>query len=77
MKSGIGGMRGSQKIMDNCTQLLEVYRDLDPDILPEDRGKVEIIQMKDTAQGENGKVEIYFWKSDYYETQQQEDDINF
>jgi hypothetical protein len=41
-------MRGSQKIMDNATQMFEVYRDLDPDLPDIERPKVEIIQMKDT-----------------------------
>jgi hypothetical protein len=42
-------MRGSQKIMDNATQVFEIYRELDPDNTDEtEKAKVEIIQMKDT-----------------------------
>lgn len=46
--AGMSGMRGSQKIMDNATQVLEIYRDLDPDSAEEDRNKVTLYQMKDT-----------------------------
>jgi hypothetical protein len=46
--AGMAGMRGSQKIMDNATQVFEIYRDLDPDSPPEERNKVSITQIKDT-----------------------------
>jgi hypothetical protein len=49
----MAGMRGSQKIMDNATQVFEIYRDLDPDCPPEDRNKVVITQLKDTFEGAN------------------------
>jgi hypothetical protein len=52
-RAGIAGMRGSQKIMDNCTQVFEIYRDLDPEIPEIDKPTVEIIQMKDSAEGNN------------------------
>lgn len=66
-RAGMAGMRWSQKIMDNATQVFEIRRDLDPDCEPEDRNKVEIIQMKDTFEGANGTVEIYFHKWEYHE----------
>jgi len=47
-------MRGSQKIMDNATQVFEIYRDLDPDETdPLTKATVEIAQMKDTFEGAN------------------------
>lgn len=58
-------MRGSQKIMDNATQVFEIYRDLDPDISEEERSWVEIIQMKDTFEWANGVVQLKFDKWDY------------
>lgn len=67
-RAWLGGMRGSQKIMDNATQVFEIYRDLDPDIEDDtERAKVEIIQMKDTFEWANGTKEIYFYKGDYYD----------
>jgi RecA-family ATPase len=67
-RAWLWGMRGSQKIMDNATQVFEIYRDLDPDIQDDtERSKVEIIQMKDTFEGANGTKEIYFYKGDYYD----------
>jgi hypothetical protein len=47
-------MRGSQKIMDNATQVIEIYRDIDPD--EEDKktkARVELAQIKDTFEGAN------------------------
>lgn len=64
----IAGMRWSQKIMDNATQVIEIFRDLDPDCPPEDRSRVTITQMKDTFEGSNWFVDIYFHKWDYQET---------
>ena len=69
-RAGMARLRWSQKIMDNATQVFEIYRDLDPDIDELDRGKVELIQYKDTAEGANGSVEIYFHKGNYYEKKQ-------
>lgn len=66
-RAGMAGLRGSQKILDNATQVFEIYRDLDPDIDEIDRGKVEIIQYKDTAEWANGTEAIYFHKWDYVE----------
>lgn len=63
--AGMAGMRWSQKIMDNATQVFEIYRDLDPDCLPEERNKVSITQLKDTFEWANGFVDIYFDKWDY------------
>jgi RecA-family ATPase len=65
------GMRWSQKIIDNSTQIFEVYRDLDPDSPPERRSEVEIIQMKDSFEWNNGYETIYFNRWTY-----QEDDPN-
>jgi len=47
-QAGIAGMRGSQKIMDNATQVFEIYRDLDPMCSNEEKRIVEISQLKDT-----------------------------
>lgn len=67
-RSWLSWMRGSQKIMDNATQMFEINRDLDPDITDElERAKVEIIQMKDTFEGANWVETIYFYKWDYYD----------
>lgn len=67
-RAGLAGMRWSQKIMDNATQLFEIYRELDPDEIDElTKAKVEIIQMKDTFEWANWFVEIYFYKSEYYD----------
>ena len=61
-------MRGSQKIMDNATQVFEIYRELDPDETDElQKAKVEIIQMKDTFEWANGFETIYFYKGNYYD----------
>lgn len=67
-RSWLSGMRWSQKIMDNATQVFEIYRDLDPEIADEtERAKVEFIQIKDTFEGANWIEEIYFYKWDYYD----------
>lgn len=67
-RAWLSGMRWSQKIMDNATQVFEIYRDLDPDIEDEtERSRVEIVQMKDTFEGANGTKDIYFYKGDYYD----------
>lgn len=63
--AGMAGMRWSQKIMDNATQVFEIYRDLDPDSPPEERNKVSITQLKDTFEWANGFENIYFHKWDY------------
>ena len=65
--AGMAGMRGSQKIMDNATQVFEIYRDLDPDCPLEDRNKVSITQLKDTFEWANWYENIYFNKWEYVE----------
>lgn len=69
-RAGLAGMRGSQKIMDNATQVFEIYRDLDPEVSEEDKNRVELIQMKDTFEWANWTVEIYFRKWEYHEQNQ-------
>ncbi len=52
--------------MDNATQVIEIYRDIDPD--EEDRktkARVELAQIKDTFEGANWVQEIYFYKWTY------------
>lgn len=67
-RAWLSWMRGSQKIMDNATQLFEINRDLDPDIVDEtEKAKVEIIQMKDTFEWANWVEIIYFYKWNYYD----------
>lgn len=67
-RSWLAGMRWSQKIIDNATQLFEIYRDIDPDEIDETtKAKVEIIQMKDTFEWANWFEEIYFYKWEYYD----------
>jgi len=34
--------------MDNATQVIEIWRDLDPDIIQEEKDKVVLYQYKDT-----------------------------
>lgn len=66
-RAWLSGMRWSQKIMDNATQVFEIYRDLDPEILDDtERAKVEIIQMKDTFEWANWIEEIFFFKGNYH-----------
>lgn len=67
-RAWLWGMRWSQKIMDNATQVFEIYRELDPDNVDEtEKAKVEIIQMKDTFEWANGVKDIYFYKGNYYD----------
>lgn len=62
------GLRGTQKILDNSTQVFEVYRDLDPDNDDvKDKAKVTLYQYKDTFEWANWSVDIYFNKWDYTE----------
>lgn len=67
MPAWMSWMRGSQKILDNATQVFEIYRDLDPDCPPDERNVVSITQMKDTFEWANGMVDIYFDKWEYVE----------
>jgi RecA-family ATPase len=47
--AGMSGSRGSQKILDNATQVIEIFRDLDPDVMdPREKAKVILYQYKDT-----------------------------
>lgn len=67
-KAGLSWMRWSQKIMDNATQVFEIYRDLDPEETdPTQKAKVELTQIKDTFEWANGLYEIYFYKWNYYD----------
>lgn len=62
------GLRWTQKILDNSTQVFEVYRDLDPDNKDaKERAKVTLYQYKDTFEWANWSVDIYFNKWDYTE----------
>ena len=63
----MSGLRWSQKILDNATQVIEIYRDLDPDITDEDKKVVTLYQYKDTFEWSNWYVEILFDKWWYVE----------
>lgn len=66
--AGLQGMRGSQKIMDNCTQLFELFREIDPDETDDFiKSRVTLIQMKDTFEWAVGKEDLFFYKSSYYD----------
>lgn len=68
MPAGMVGLRWTQKILDNSTQVFEVYRDLDPDNDDvKDKAKVTLYQYKDTFEWANWSVDIYFNKWDYTE----------
>ena len=48
------GLRWTQKILDNSTQVFEVYRDLDPENTDvKDKARVTLYQYKDTFEGAN------------------------
>ena len=74
LPAGMSGLRWSQKILDNATQVIEIRRDLDPDN-KDNRDEVMIFQYKDTFEGANGVETIYFKKWDYYEEKQSENYI--
>lgn len=61
MPWGLDGLRGSQKIIDNCTQFIEVFRDLDP-ACPEVHNITEIISWKDTQGWPHWLVRLKFEK---------------
>lgn len=65
----MSGIRWSQKILDNSTQVFEIWRNLDPDTWndPKEKAKVEIYQLKDTFEWANGFETIYFNKWVYQE----------
>ena len=68
MPGGIAGIRGSQKIIDNATQVVEIFRTLDPEETdPEERAKVRLLQYKNTMSGQNGVADIYFDMGTYVE----------
>lgn len=68
MPAWMVGLRGTQKILDNSTQVFEVYRDLDPENNNvQDKARVTLYQYKDTFEGANWCVDIYFNKWDYTE----------
>ena len=69
--AGMSWSRGSQKILDNATQTIEIRRDLDPDLLDKkEKSRVYLYQYKDMAEGNNNCVEIYFHKWIYNEEYQ-------
>lgn len=72
MPAGMSWLRGSQKILDNATQVMEIWRDLDPDN-EANRDEVYIYQYKDTFEWANGVSNIYFKKWDYYDERQERD----
>jgi len=65
MPAGISWLRGSQKILDNATQVIEIFRDLDPETTDAEKSKVSLFQYKDTFEWANGFAEIYFNKGEY------------
>lgn len=66
-QAGMWGMRWNQKIIDNATQVFEIYRDLDPECTEEEKKKVSLVQMKDTFEWANGYIDIFFEKWKYIE----------
>lgn len=62
----ISKVRSSQKIIDNATLVLEIFRDLDPDISDEEeRAKVTLFQYKDTFGGVNASIDFKFEDWEY------------
>lgn len=59
---GIAGIRWSQKIIDNATMVLELFRDLDPE---RDKEKTTLTLLKDTMSWHTGKIHLLFNKWDY------------
>jgi hypothetical protein len=60
----LGNIRSSQKIVDNSTLVLEVFRDQDPDLEQEMKSIVELIQYKDSMWWVTWSVEFHYknWK---------------
>lgn len=57
----VAGIRWSQKIIDNATQVFEIFRDLDPENTdPKDKATTTLYQYKNTMGGTNGMAEIFF-----------------
>lgn len=66
--AGMSWLRWSQKILDNATQVIEIWRDLDPETeVPKLKALVQVHQYKDTFEWANGWTEVYFKKWDYVE----------
>lgn len=73
LPAGMSGIRWSQKVLDNSTQVIEIRRDLDPDITDKiEKSKVYFYQYKDTFEWGNWQATVYFHKWDYYEQIQEE-----
>ena len=58
-------IRGSQKLIDNSSLVFEIYRDLDPDAIENDKKRVELILYKDTMDGATWIVELEFQAGEY------------
>jgi replicative DNA helicase len=61
----VTGIRWSQKIIDNATLVFELFRNLDPDDLWEEKSKVQLILYKDTMDWATGTVDLRFNQWDY------------
>lgn len=66
------GIRGSQKIVDNSTNLFEIFRDLSWDD-PMDHNVTEVVQLKDSMWWPKGKVKLVFdhWEYKQYDEEEQ------
>lgn len=63
---GTESIRWNQKIQDNATQIIEIYRNTDPEETdPEERAKVRLKQYKHTMAWVNWYAEMYFYKGTY------------
>ena len=68
MPAWMSWLRGSQKILDNATQVIEIFRDLDPEQEDKrEKSKVMLFQYKDTFEWWNGITDIYFKEWNYHE----------
>ncbi len=71
--AGMSWLRWSQKILDNATQVIEIWRDLDPETEdPEMKALVQLHQYKDTFEWANGYIDIYFDKWSYKDVYEDE-----
>jgi len=65
---GVGAFRWSQKVIDNSTQVVEIWRDLDPENTDDEiKKEVKLMQYKDTIGWNNGISNIIFDKGEYLE----------
>lgn len=64
----MASVRWSQKIWDNATIMIQIWRDKDPDLNDEDKSRVSLLQFKDTEWGVIAKSDIYFRNGKYYDT---------